>query len=135
MGCAQKNNASQISQEKMENIILYATIGDHNQKGDPITIRDVKLEGNILTLSVTYSGGCSKHVFSLIGSTNISKSLPPRRAVSLIHQAQGDQCKKAVMEDLVFDLSELAYKKENGSKIWLDIEGWKQAIDYTFTMK
>lgn len=133
LGCARKNNASEANLDNLENTVLTAVLGDHTEKGDAITIREVKLTGNVLVLSVTYSGGCDKHVFSLVGSTFISKSLPPRRALSLIHKAQGDQCKKAVMEDLRFDISELAYKKEDGIKIWLDLDGWKEAIDYTYT--
>lgn len=135
LACARKNNASEVTHDKVENIVLLATIGDHKEEGDAVTIREVKLNGNVLTLSVTYSGGCAKHSFSLVGSGNISKSLPPRRSISLIHKSQGDQCKKAVMEDLLFDLSELAYKKENGSKIWLDLDGWEQAIDYSYFKK
>ena len=132
LGCAQKNSTTQIDHLTMENNILQSTVGEPTEEGDSLNIREVKLSGNILTVSVTYYGGCLKHTFSLIGSPNISKSLPPRRSIRVIHQDQGDQCKKTMMEDLHFDLSELAHKKENGSRIWLDLEGWKYPIDYNF---
>lgn len=135
LSCARKNNVTEGNSTHNENVMLYATVGDHTEKGDALTIREIKLTGNVLKVSVTYSGGCDKHTFSLVGSRNISKSMPPRRAVNLIHKAQGDQCKKAVMEDLWFEISELAYKKEDSSRIWLDLEGWKQAIEYTYSSK
>ena len=114
-------------------VIQTAEIGDLSQNGDPITIEGININGNILEISVKYSGGCNKHEFSLVGSENISKSLPPRRAIKLIHKNMNDQCKKMIMEKIYFQIESLAYKKEMDSKITLDLEGWKESISYTFT--
>lgn len=43
---------------------------------DMCTIQRAKLTGNILELTVSYSGGCEVHQFELIGNPNIAKSLP-----------------------------------------------------------
>jgi hypothetical protein len=39
------------------------------------------------------------------------------------------------MENLVIDISDLAYKKEDGSEIYLLINGWTEKIHYVFKKK
>ena len=87
---------------------------------------------NIITLKIGYSGGCKNHEFSIIGSQMISKSLPPIRNIQLIHNSNDDNCKSYVTQNLEYDISNLAYKKVNGSVIILKLNGWKDRIVYTY---
>ena len=99
---------------------------------DAFKILNAKIIGNYLHLNISYSGGCEKHSFKIIGDLLLSKSLPPIRSVKLIHYGNNDACKKLIMENLVIDISDLAYKKEDGSEIYLSLDGWGERITYVF---
>lgn len=109
-----------------------AFLGDNSQVTTPTTINDVKLNGNTLMMSISYTGGCAKHTFNLIGSEMISKSLPPIRSINLIHNANDEACKREMFDTLYFDITNLAYKKELGSVIKLNLNGWKEQLVYTY---
>ena len=112
--------------------MLTAVIGKISAPSDPVTIKSVRMEGNKLFLAIEYSGGCENHSFQCIGSPVIAKSLPPIRAIQLVHTANGDACKKLIEQTLEIDISALAYKQEAESKIFLNLEGWAERIVYTF---
>ena len=99
---------------------------------DAFKILDAKIINNQLHLNVSYSGGCEKHNFKITGDASISKSLPPIRSVELFHFCNGDACKKLITEELIIDVSELAYKQEEGSEIYLSLNGWNEKISYVF---
>ena len=136
----QKNNQRCIlSKKQLTDTTLKATLVNNSSYllkkengSDPIKILDAKIIKNQLILSVSYSGGCEKHNFKITGDSSISKSLPPIRSVELFHFANGDACKKLIIEELLIDLSELAYKQEEGSEIYLSLNGWDQKISYVF---
>lgn len=111
---------------------MIATIGEFPKSSDPIKIDTVQITGNKMIISVSYSGGCGNHSFQLIGSSQIAKSMPPIRNIKLFHTSENDNCKKLITRNLHFDISALAYKKENGSEIYLTIDGMKEKIKYTF---
>jgi hypothetical protein len=91
-------------------------------------INKVAVEGNVLKLNVSYSGGCAEHEFSLLGSKMISKSLPPQRGIMLYHKDNEDSCRELIDEDLAFDITKFAYLD---SEIILKLEGWSEGISYT----
>jgi hypothetical protein len=136
----QKNNQRCIlSKKQLTDTTLKATLVNYSSYllkkengSDPIKILDAKIIKNQLILSVSYSGGCEKHNFKITGDSSISKSLPPIRSVDLFHFANGDACKKLIIEELLIDLSELAYKQEERSEIYLSLNGWNQKILYVF---
>jgi hypothetical protein len=131
-GCKSHKNAKNSATKMNSEIMLKATIGDIETPSDIVQISDVSIIGNIISIKVSYSGGCKNHDFQLLGSANISKSLPPIRAIKLVHNANGDKCKKNVERTLEFEISDLAYKQEVGSIIYLTLGGWKDRIEYTF---
>ena len=137
----QKNNQHCILRQKKQLIdtTLKATLVNYSSdllkkenSSDPIKIIDAKIINNQLHLNVSYSGGCEKHNFKITGDASISKSLPPIRSVELFHFGNGDACKKLITEELIIDVSELAYKQEEGSEIYLSLNGWDQKISYVF---
>jgi len=92
------------------------------------TINTVSLEENVLSMNVSYSGGCEEHEFTLLGSKMISKSLPPQRGITLYHKSNNDSCRELITEDLAFDISDFAY---GDKEIVLILKDWKDRISYT----
>jgi hypothetical protein len=117
---------------KSKSMTAGSTIGEFPEKNDLTNIQSAKIEGNNLILEVSYGGGCEEHDFSLLGSPMISKSLPPMRVVKLVHNAHEDKCKALIMKTLTFDISNLAYKQEVGSEIFLKLDGVADNLKYTF---
>lgn len=72
-----------------------------------ITIKSILIKGDIMTIHVTYSGGCEEHEFQLLGTTALQKSMPMKRGVMLYHDNKGDSCRELVDEILVFDITAL----------------------------
>ena len=132
VGCKTQKNLEKSQMDTNTKTMLTAVIGKISTPSDPVTIKSVRMEGNKLILTVQYSGGCENHSFQCIGSPVIAKSLPPIRAVQLVHTANGDACKKLIEQTLEIDISALAYKQEAESKIFLNLEGWAERIVYTF---
>jgi hypothetical protein len=133
-GCASSKKISDMNNENpiYSKAPKQAFLGDNSQVTTPTTINDVKLNGNTLMMSISYTGGCAKHTFDLIGNEMISKSLPPIRSINLIHNANDEACKREMFDTLYFDITNLAYKKEAGSVIKLYIAGWKDQVIYTY---
>jgi hypothetical protein len=132
--CFLKKKKTEQTENTLIAIIIDST-SDTTKKertSDAFKILDAKISKNQLLLNVSYSGGCEKHSFKIIGDLLLSKSLPPIRSVKLIHYGNNDACKKLIIENLVIDISELAYKKEDGSEIYFSLDGWGERITYVF---
>lgn len=136
LSCGTSKNATKNEHSdstiKPKETMITATIGEFNKTSDPMTISSVKIEGNLMLIEVTYSGGCGEHTFQMIGSSMIAKSLPPIRSIQLTHKANKDECRKMIIQTIKVDISALAYKKESGNDIYLTLEGWNEKIKYTF---
>ncbi|MFD1552633.1 hypothetical protein DNU06_16630 [Putridiphycobacter roseus] len=87
------------------------------------------LTKNILSITITYQGGCQKHEFDLIGSSFIMKSLPPKRGIKLYHHPIEDDCRELVQKTLNFDISEFRYGQQ---EIILNLEHFPESISYTY---
>lgn len=105
----------------VENPDTYAESADFSMMA-------VSIEGNVISITVEYSGGCEKHNWELVGSESIQKSLPPKRGMRLIHHNNGDSCRSIVEENLKFDISALAYE---GGEIILNLQEWVTPLSYT----
>lgn len=106
---------------KSDKISMKATLGEIPENSDPITIEKVSIKGNEMTIDVSYSGGCKDHTFELIGSQMVAKSMPPIRAIKLVHTGNEDNCRALIMRTLVFDISALAYQQVEGNEIFLTL--------------
>jgi hypothetical protein len=80
----------------------------------PITITHAKIEGDIVTLEVSYSGGCGTHEINLFVSNMFMESNPVQTESILSHVTE-DPCDAVVTEELTFDLLPL---KEFYSRIY-----------------
>lgn len=94
------------------------------------------LTNDVLTVNVSYSGGCESHDFTLILSDAFLESDPVQLQAVLAHNANGDNCERWVTETYHFNLSALkaryqkAYRTETGTVV-LGIKGIP-ALVYTF---
>ena len=127
-----KNTTSSASVEEKNNpdvkkAIMVTDISPY-ESSTPTTIEKVALEGNILTIKVSYSGGCKDHEFELVGNKMITKSLPPKRGIFLYHNGNGDHCREHVTEELQFDITVFAYLDQ---EILIRLQGWEPYISYT----
>ena len=122
---------SEITNRDYPSLNINAVIGDLSVESKNVQILKSKIEGNNLILKIGYSGGCTTHEFEFIGSPMISKSLPPIRSVRLIHLTD-DTCREYIERELVIDLKELAYKKEAGSQIKLNVGTNEGQLLYTY---
>lgn len=98
---------------------------------DPFQLIDVHVDDdNKLHLTVEYGGGCKDHDFKILGSNAILKSMPAQRPVMIVHNANNDECRAIIREDILIDISDLAYIKEEGSQIILLLDG--QRLNYIY---
>ena len=112
-----------MNQNTIETSIPLAEIGDLNMESASITIQSAEIKGTSIQLVVSYSGGCIEHSFRLIGSALLTKSLPPQRAVKLIHISNVDQCKKMITDTLMFDVTPLANNASKDKTVVLNLDG------------
>ena len=125
-----------------DEIILWGdvTFGDPRRTTWPADAYVVNtsptLANDVLTLNVSYSGGCKDHDFTLVLSEAFQESHPVKVQAVLAHNANGDNCVAWVTETYHFNVSALkeryrkAYRTETGT-IVLGIKGIP-ALVYTF---
>ncbi len=81
------------------------------------------IENDTLALTVSYSGGCERHDFTLATDGSFMESDPVQLVVTLIHDANDDPCEAYPTDRYVFDLSPIktlyqeAYRTDKGSII------------------
>lgn len=69
----------------------------------PVTVTSVEIEGDIVTLEVSYSGGCGTHEFNLFVS-NLFMESDPIQTESILSHVTEDACEALITEKLTFDL-------------------------------
>lgn len=84
--------------------------------GDALTLNSAEIQGGLLSLNLSYGGGCKAHSFDLVAWGGWQESEPVRVEVLLAHDSQGDMCEALLTETLRFDLGALrrAYESTYG---------------------
>lgn len=72
---------------------------------DPYEVNSAAIDGDRLTISVSFAGGCRSHVFTLVISKSFTESDPVQLSAVLAHDANGDTCEAYPTESRVFDLA------------------------------
>ena len=85
------------------NVVVVADGRDYGD--DPYVANSAAIDGDQLTISVSYAGGCRNHIFTLVISESFLESDPVRLPVVLAHEANGDPCEAYPTESRVFDLA------------------------------
>lgn len=107
-----------------------------NASRDEYVFDSIEINYDMLTINVSYGGGCEEHKFSLIASSSFKESDPVQIDVVLSHNANNDTCEAWITEELAFDLSLLkeAWKQLYGESgtIIINLEGFDESISYEF---
>ena len=88
---------------------------------DPFALNAAAMSGNILTISVSYGGGCRNHVFVLTAAESFQESFPVQLPLVLTHEDNDDPCEAYPTRQLRFDLAPIGeryrtvYGQESGS--------------------
>lgn len=104
---------------------------------DDFALNSAMIDGDTLQISVSYSGGCKAHKFTLTVSDQFLESFPVQLNVSLAHNAMGDTCEAYPTENYNFDLTPIktmyqnAYRQDTGT-IVLNLKDSPQELRYTF---
>lgn len=120
-----------LKDKENDNPFQKAIIAEVTEDTPVTTINSVKIDGNIMLLEVSYSGGCVEQHFDLVGNATVMKSFPPKRSVELVRSG-GDQCRQVVVTELSFDLKELAQNKSDGAEIILLLKGYEEELTYVY---
>lgn len=96
--------------------------------GAAYNIDSTKINGDILSLFINYSGGCNEHSFELYSNGMYAKSLPPQLSICLRHTNNDDACRELISQELKFNITKLRYPGKNTVILKL---GDKQRITYT----
>ena len=73
----------------------------------PLQVVSHSLQGHVLILNVTYSGGCGTHRFSVWWDGAFLSSHPGIAPIQLHHYADGETCDSTVTDQIVIDMSAL----------------------------
>jgi hypothetical protein len=83
------------------------------KENDPFKVSHLDIKDSILTMVVSYSGGCKDHEFEMWAGKNYMKSMPPQLNLFLKHEANDDLCKAMKFDTLRFDVSPVKYQNQN----------------------
>ena len=75
---------------------------------DPVTVRGGTIDDDILTLTVSYGGGCGDHAFKLYWRPAFMESYPVQTNLFLQHVNLGDFCEAIITTEISFDIREIA---------------------------
>jgi len=102
---------------------------DTNNIGDPYSIEELRIIGNCLYASVSYSGGCAEHDFELRWNGVYAYSEPPMAMLALWHNDPDDPCDGIMEQELLFDMSALGISETQ--ELLLRIEPSDSTLVYT----
>ena len=91
-----------------------------DRQSDPFALNSAEISGDILTVSVSFSGGCRNHVFVLTAARFFLESSPVQLPMVLTHEDHDDPCEAYPTENRRFDLTPIkeryrtAYGQDSG---------------------
>ncbi|MEX0290674.1 MAG: hypothetical protein AB3N14_16330 [Flavobacteriaceae bacterium] len=97
---------------------------------DEFEVTSASIDGDCLSLQISYEGGCNEPTIQLIGSATVEAGSPPIRTLRIKVDTKGDSCTDLTSATLTFDLSALQLDLEN--RFELKIKGWNQSLIYTY---
>jgi hypothetical protein len=131
---ASKNKTAQVEEVAVKQRKINAQLDDGlRESSNDTRIIAVRVEGNKLFIDINYVGDCETHNFTLLGSKTLSKSLPPIRAIKLLHTGKREICSSLIYEKIEVDISSFAYQQKEGSLVYFTLEGWNHRIEYKFS--
>lgn len=96
-------------------------------------VLEASIEGDILKLKISYSGGCESHEFNAYFNGIFMKSMPPKAGIFIEHINKGDMCKKLETQELTFDLKNMRYPdKEGDYTIMIGLTNYEGYLEYKY---
>jgi hypothetical protein len=132
--CKSKKNATTKNDDskKISEIIVHETY-NYPKDTPAFEITSAEIKADVLTLVVSYSGGCQQHTFTLNGTKNYMKSMPPKLGLFLEHNSNGDSCRELKTETLQFDLKKVRYPgTEKDYTVILTIDKFDGQLEYKY---
>jgi hypothetical protein len=120
----QSNDAAADGLDK----VIVDAKADMTATGNLYHIDSIRIQGNVLSAFVNYSGGCKEHSFELISNGIYDKSNPPQIALCLKHKSNEDMCRKLIMRELKFNISSIKIKGKKSLVVNLGSEH----VTYTY---
>ncbi|MCL3778774.1 hypothetical protein EMN47_00085 [Prolixibacteraceae bacterium JC049] len=98
-------NVLSVDANHISNVVVW----DRKEKihHDVVQLKDVSINGDILTLEIAYSGGCELHEFKLFVAYPFCNTPPVPPYLILSHNANSDPCEAFLTRKLHFNLSSL----------------------------
>ncbi len=136
--CAKKKATAEGTQEttnvtipkpEVEKIIIDQGFVAPETNGR-FTVDSWSINGSIVEIAVSYSGGCEEHIFKLYTDQKYMKSYPPQLNLFLEHIDNNDRCRAMIMKKLAFDVSGIEYP--GTSQIVLHLNNTKETIIYNY---
>ena len=154
IGCQQLNDQMQTGPDDGLSVVVGGVdadetgytgtvfIGDAGDRfgTDEYALNSAAITDDTLNISVSYSGGCEDHQFTLVVSDTFLESFPVQLHASLTHNANGDTCEAYPTENYRFDLTPIkkmyqtAYRQEAGTIILRLKDAPDGELIYEFTM-
>lgn len=94
------------------------------------SFESIEIKGDTLYATVSYSGGCGKHNFSLEANGAMMKSLPPKQPLRITHRSTNDPCRAHIVELHKFDIS--SYRGTPSGLTVILLENWNQHLSYNY---
>lgn len=88
---------------------IVDTDTDMTDKGSLYAVDSIKINEDILSVFVNYSGGCETHSFDLYSNGMYAKSMPPQLSLCLRHTNNNDNCRELILKELKFNVANLKY--------------------------
>jgi len=108
---------------KIDSEVNYEVYGDH------FMLDQLSLDKNILSITVSYSGGCKEHGFELSSNNQYTEETPGIHLL-LHHNSFNDYCEAMETETLQFDIK--ALKNKQHKSIELSINGFDKKVIYSY---
>jgi len=98
---------------------------------DPFEINRGGTDGRALHLSVSYSGGCEAHEFSLWATPELGEleNLPVKELL-LTHNGNGDACEALITEEIVLNLGPLARLHPDARVILVGVNEFDELFEF-----
>ena len=154
IGCQQLNDQMQTGPDDgltvvvdgidPDEIVYTGTvfIGDAGNRfgTDEYALNSAAITDDTLDVSVSFSGGCKEHQFTLVVSEEFLESFPVQLHAYIAHDANGDPCEAYPTENYHFDLTPIktmyqeAYRQEAGTIVLQLKDAPDGGLVYEFTM-
>jgi len=124
--CSKKVNETEVAGGEPKQLIRnesYTPQASVNFKIESASIQD-----SILTVNVSYAGGCGTHSWDLIWTGMYMKSLPMKVSLFIHHTSENETCNDKMQETLNYNLNLLSPGR--GEKLMVLLRGYEGELEF-----